>query len=235
MGQVTYHTIAHRERSLIRRAQRGDDAAVETLLEAHAGFLRRMAHHYSRIEGYEFDDAMQEARCGFVIGIRRFDLKTKTRLLTFAAWWMRHYIRRELQNTVGDVRLPVYQQDTMKRRPIRAKRLDVPLRTKDGDGDMTLADLLVANEPAPDDEAHEKRRQRVIKAAVEQALTDLDEREREIARRRLAQHWKDRATLSEIGRRFGISRERVRQVERHVVAKLRLRLAKRGGAKLLAA
>jgi RNA polymerase primary sigma factor len=230
----TYHSIAREERSLIRRAQRGDMRAVETLLTAHAPFINKMAGFYSRVDGYDFDDAAQEARFGFFEGIMRFDLSRKTRLITFAAWRMKHHIRRELQNTVGDIRVPVWQQDRHGMRAIRAKRLNEPIRADDGSL-TTLADKLVSRCQMPDDDVHENRRQATIKKAVTTALKDLDARELLIARERLSRHDMDQTTLLEIGQRFGVSRERVRQIELRAITKLRLKLAKLGGRKLLAA
>lgn len=232
----TYRTIARDERRLIRQAQRGDDSAMRTLLQAHDPFIRSMAIHYSRVQGFELDDAYQEARIGFVDGILRFDLKHKTRLLTYAGWRMKHNTRREMQNAVGDIRLPVWQQEKRGRRPIRAKRLDAPLAEReDGSGEETLADIIAGNYIMPDDDADAKRKQEAFRAAVSKAILTLEPRERVIARERLARHPKDQTTLAEIGKKLGISRERVRQVEKLVALKLRLVLAKTGVRKMLAA
>jgi DNA-directed RNA polymerase sigma subunit (sigma70/sigma32) len=137
-----------------------------------------------------------------------------------------------MQNCIGDIRVPVHAQQRHGMKPIRAARLDAPVRAEEP---TTLLDTVASNDVLPEDGAAESRRQARIKAAYREVIATLDPRERVIAIERLSRPEPDKTTLLAIGNRFGISRERVRQIERVVATKLRLRLAKLGGVKLLAA
>lgn len=238
MTRASYKTMtpAH-ERNLVRRVKRGCEVSARELLEAHAGFLHQQAAHYSLVEGIEFDDALQEARVGFIHGTKRFSTKRGFRLLTYAAHWVRHYCKRAVENSVGDIRIPVHAQQKMKKAtgkftPMRAKRLDARVP---GAEDLCMLDMVPSNDAPPDDAAAESRRRAKIKAAYREAIATLTPRERAIAVERLSRPDPDKTTLEALGIRFGISRERVRQVERETATKLRTRIQKMGGKALLAA
>jgi RNA polymerase nonessential primary-like sigma factor len=162
---------------------------------------------------------------------------SKASILTYAAWWVRHYCKRSVENSVGDIRIPVHAQQKMKKAtgkftPMRADRLDARMPGAD---DVTMLDTIASNDVLPEAAAAESRRQARIRAAYRKVLETLDERERVIAIERLSRPEPDQTTLLAIGNRFGISRERVRQIELDLKTKLRLRIARLGGRELLAA
>lgn len=225
------------ERNLVRRVKRGCEASAREILAAHRGHLHEVAWHYSRVPGYEFEDALQEASAGFIRGVRKFDTSRRTRLLTYAAHWARHHCKRQLENTVGDIRIPVWKQQAMKRAdgkftPFRAARLDAPV---DWVEDVTLGDCVAGNDVLPEDGAAENRRQARMKVAYRELIATLTPLERVIAVERLSRPDPDKTTFQAIGNRFSLSRERIRQVEVRLIAKLRKRATDLGGKKLIAA
>jgi len=105
------------------------------------------------------------------------------------------------------------------------ERRDASLEATTGDGSSTLGDRL-AEEGARQDEVVERDAQRdALSHAVAAATTGLDERERFIVEHRLMADDDSRSSLADVGERFGVSRERARQIECRVKDKLRKRLA----------
>lgn len=106
----------------------------------------------------------------------------------------------------------------------RLKRGDGSLDTQAADSTCSWAEQLPCDGEQPDAAVEQDRMRDDVASAVHQATTDLDERERVIVEQRLMADEGDRLTLVEVGRRFGVSRERARQLEVRVKDKLRRRL-----------
>jgi len=88
------------------------------------------------------------------------------------------------------------------------------------DGDATLLDTLRDENPDQEEDAFQRQRNAKVRDAVQQVWHELDDREREILEERLLCEG-DEATLADLGKRFGLSRERVRQLESRIKMKLR--------------
>ena len=96
------------------------------------------------------------------------------------------------------------------------------------EGATTVLDTLASDEPDAEEEVGRRERIAVVRERIARAMARLDERERAIVRQRLLAEEGARTTLSDLGRSLGISRERVRQLEHRVKAKLRRQLADLG-------
>jgi RNA polymerase sigma-32 factor len=110
---------------------------------------------------------------------------------------------------------------------------DVSLDSKPfDDSSMSLSDLLASTERSQEETLAATERDGHVRAAVQSAMLELDERERYIAEKRLMADHEEELSLAEIGRRLGVSRERARQLEVRTKRKLRRRieeLARRSG------
>ncbi|HOJ12909.1 MAG TPA: RNA polymerase factor sigma-32 [Deltaproteobacteria bacterium] len=102
----------------------------------------------------------------------------------------------------------------------RDQSLDTPMAE---DSDSSFLDFLADTRPGPEDRVIESQRSAFVKRQIESALAKLTEREREIARHRLMAE--QPMTLEDLGRRFSISKERVRQIENAAKGKLKKALA----------
>lgn len=232
----TRSEVIEEERRLIRRVKAGDVRAQRELLVAHHALMAKYARRYSRISGYEFDDAMQQARIGCIDAAMRFNLSRNVRFSTYAAWRIRHHVKRWMQNTVGDIRTPVWRQDRPNHKPMRAARLDAPLRYRgDHEHPDTLADVLPSADMVQDERVNADRIATGAKVIVPELLRGLDHRELAIVREHLCRHKDDQVSLAALGRKIGVSRERMRQVRDALVVKLRQRAKRMGAAELLAA
>ncbi len=243
------------ERRLARLwIDKGDERALGRLVAAHMGLVIRIALEF-RHSGPPMEDLIQEGNLGLTIAARRFDPNRKTRLATYATYWIRACMLEHVVRSHGPVRIGT----TRSQRKIffglgRARRklelsgtsatvdelahalgvgasdleqmtprlngrdvsLDAP---RSPDDRRHMGHSLAAETPSPEDrvagrEVDSERRQR-----LSQGLKVLDSRERLIIQ---ARHLRQRpATLASLGRRFGISRERVRQLELRAKSKLR--------------
>lgn len=109
----------------------------------------------------------------------------------------------------------------------RVERTDGSLDVRVGESqDLALVDTLVGASGDQDEQVDRTRRQEILREAVREATADLSERERVLVQQRLMADREDERTLVDIGEAFGVSRERARQLESNVKAKLRARLAK---------
>ena len=111
---------------------------------------------------------------------------------------------------------PQQVEEIITRLTYRDQSLDTPLAE---DSDASFMDLLADGRSNPEDRVMENEREEYVKSQIQQALSNLSEREQEIARQRLmAEHPQ---TLEDLGRQYNISKERIRQIENNVKNKLR--------------
>ena len=232
------------ERDLAQRWIAGDQEAGARIVEGCLPFVVSIALEYRRW-GVPLEDIIQQGNLGLLKAAEKFDPKRECRLATYAAYWIRAEIREYVVRAFRVVRLGTTKGE---RRALRAYRrtnttdpvalakisglseervrLLLPLLAgrevslDAGTNDMPPAiDRLPTTAMTPEDEAssHEITAQagRAVRAAVE----ELDERERMIVKERLMTE--DPPTLQELGNRLGVSKERVRQLEKRARTKLR--------------
>ncbi len=243
------------ERGLARLWRVNEDtAALGRLVAAHMGLVIRIALEF-RHSGPSMEDLIQEGNMGLTIAARRFDPGRKTRLATYATYWIRACMLEHVVRSHGPVRIGTTRSQRkiffglgrarrkLEREGVQAdseqlasalgvQREDVEsmaprLNGRDGsldgprgfDDRRPMAQGLAEDRPNPEElmagfEEDDQRR-----AQIYEGLKILDPRERAIIR---ARHMRQRpATLACLGKKFGISRERVRQLELRAKAKLR--------------
>lgn len=233
-----------RERELAERWRAGDQAAGAALVQACLPFVMTIAYEYRRW-GLSAEDIVQEGNIGLLKAARRFDPDRGCRLVTYAAYWIRAEIRDYVVRGYRIVRLGsskperralrIYRK-TRERDPktlaalsgLREERveellplllardvsLDAPTETGSTGVDRLAGESLTPEEAAADEQETDRTHR-----ALREAVAELPAREREI----LETRWltEEPLTLEALGRRFGISKERVRQIEER--AKLRMR------------
>ncbi len=175
------------------QAQRRFLAARGRFVHANLRLVLHFAKRYGRSSS--FADRIQEGNIGLMKAADRFDPERGVRFSTYAAWWIRHAIRRSVE---------------------RLDRVDrISLDGEDGDGDR---DCLR-------DESSLERLEAMAyagdHAAVMAAVETLSERERDILRYRFDLPGAEALSFVEIGARHGVSRERARQLTRDAIATLR--------------
>lgn len=204
------------EQALAKRARRGDKRAQELLTKHNLALVVSVAKKYMG-HAVRLEDIIQEGNVGLLKAVERFEPSRGTRFSTYAIWWIRAYVRRFVREQQSAVHVP---GDSLGDRP-RDLSLEAAM---DEDGELTLGDRMASTGPSADEQFLEEE----LKAGVQQALLAVRKRLGglgwDIVRWRLSAH--DPRTLQEIGERWGLSRERVRQVEQSTKRFLRGYLAK---------
>ena len=160
------------------------------------------------------EDLVQEGMLGMYKAITRFDPSLGYKFSTFATWWIRHAVLRAAQNKDRMVRVPVHFLDKHKKPYDGVKLIGMPISIDacmDGeDGEpLGLHGILVAPIEAPDHAIE-------MNARLEQAMEALTEKERGIVSRRYglgAFKATGPKTLDQVGKDYGLTRERIRQIE----------------------
>jgi RNA polymerase primary sigma factor len=200
------------EHALAVRACQGEVAAKQKLVRHNLAFVLAFARKHRRGTA-RLDDLVQEGNLGLVRAVEKFDPHAGYRFLTYAAWWVRAHVGKYLRETASAVR-----PHSSKVAPA-----DVSLHgVVDEEGSPLLERLA---DEAPDVEAvyRSLERDRAVRETVSKLRVRLDGLGWDIVESRLARD--SPATLAEVGRTWGLSRERVRQVEARTRALLRRHLA----------
>lgn len=234
---------------IIRRGKVESESGKQVLTEANLRLVFSIAKGYTN-KGLPFLDLIQEGNIGLMKAVDRFDYKRGYKFSTYATWWIRQAMSRALQDRSRTIRLPCYINETiakliritrdleqkLRREPTTkevAKRmhmtegkvteilkanqsivsLDVPIDDEKGLGDFIADNKTIA----PDDSAMNTQ----LHEQIEDALKGLNPREAEIIRMRFGLEDGREHTLEEVGRKFNITRERVRQIEVKAIEKLK--------------
>lgn len=189
------------EHRLAVEARAGDPAAREALVRHSLGMVVALARK-AGLGVLRLEDVIQEGNVGLIRALESFDPDRGTRFSTYAIWWIRAYIGKYLKEARSSVR-PRSGTNAV---------ADLSLDSRiDDDDDTTHLDRVADPGPGPEDEylAHENRKG--VQDALSVYRKRLGELGWDIIQTRIrvdAPH-----TLEQVGRRWGLSRERVRQVE----------------------
>ena len=254
---MSKHRVLSRddEQDLARRAQQGDEAARHRLAESNVRLVHSIAHKYHDC-GMDHDDLFGYGTEGLLKAIDRFDPERGYKFSTYASYWIRQAITRAICQYSRTIRLPEYLRQDLRQLEDEAGEFlrangDAPtdadlaeltgttterisdLRTvaqvndsldrelSDEDGNATLADILGLDEPGPEELARVALAHRTLWKLMATILP---------ARQLMILIWRastDR-TLESLAEAFGLSRERIRQLECGAVERLEGELYRRG-------
>lgn len=235
------------EHELALRWRTGDQAAGQKMIEACLPFVMTIALEYRRW-GLPLEDIVQEGNIGLLKAAERFDPSRGCRLATYAAYWIRAEIREYVARGYRIVRLGsskserralrVYRR-TREKNPAMLAKLsgltkeraaellpllmarDVSLEAAPDDGFSPL-DRLASGEQSPEDNVAERHERERMSQALRQVVEELSPRERRIVNERWLTD--SPVTLEELGVSFGVSKERVRQIEERAKKRMRARI-----------
>ncbi len=238
------------EVELAQRIRKGDQIALEKLTRANLRFVVSVAKQYQN-QGLSLPDLINEGNLGLIKAAEKFDETRGFKFISYAVWWIRQSILQALAEQSRIVRLPLNQVGSLnkinkelskfeqenERRPSAeelAERLDLPsdkvtdtLRVSgrhisvdapfvEGE-DNNLLDVLV-NDDSPN--ADRSLINESLSREIDRALGTLTERESDIVKLFFG-IGEQEMTLEEIGEKFGLTRERVRQIKEKAIRRLR--------------
>jgi len=235
---------------LARRAQQGDGEARHKLIVSNLRLVVSIAKKYLYY-GLPLLDLIEEGNLGLMKAVDRYDPERGCKFSTYATWWIRQAVTRSLSNQGRTVRIPVYVTDNVARykktaeelyirsgrrpepdevaielgiKPAEAKRLrefveDISpldkLETTDTDDGRGIPESI---EPHRTDKAIA---QFEFDQQMEELMKQLSPRESNILRYRYGLMDGKAHTLEETGREFNLTRERIRQIEKDAMKRLR--------------
>jgi RNA polymerase primary sigma factor len=231
---------AEQELDLSRRAKKGDREARDRLITSNIRLVISIAKRYN---GIPMEDRIQEGIIGLQTAVDKFDPEKGFRFTTYATWWIRRCILREIMNTGNLIRLPVYIHQNRKKferelaspdtSPKKRQRLQALLETTDLnwstlslDAILNLSDshhdaLLIDAIPDPNGiDRDEVIARQVLREQILKLFECLTERERECMILRFGFTDDGAMTLEETSAALGITRERVRQIVLAAIRKI---------------
>ena len=238
------------EVELAQRIRKGDQRALEKLTRANLRFVVSVAKQYQN-QGLSLPDLINEGNLGLIKAAEKFDETRGFKFISYAVWWIRQSILQALAEQSRIVRLPLNQVGSLnkinkalskfeqenERQPSSdelSEMIDVP-KDKISDTLRVLGRHVSVDAPfvegednslpdvLPNTDSPSADRGLVnesLNTEIERALSTLSSREREIIKSFFGIGCQE-MTLEEIGERFGLTRERVRQIKEKAIRRLK--------------
>jgi RNA polymerase primary sigma factor len=256
LRQISTIPLLSREEEveLATRAQAGDQGALEKLIVSNLRYVVSVARRYLGY-GLALADLINEGNIGLIHAIQRFDPSRGVKVITYAVWWIRQAITQAIAEHGGVMALPVKQLEKLRKvfegyrrytqqsgvEPSSAElaaELDLPVDEVESvlhiyrrlsldapigeEGETSFLDVLPSTTSPSGEEAYINA---TLTDDVRELLSQLPPREQQILRLRFGID-EEPKTLEEIGGMLGITRERVRQIEKQAKDRLRQKARK---------
>ena len=238
------------EVELAQRIRKGDRKALEKLTRANLRFVVSVAKQYQN-HGLSLPDLINEGNLGLIKAAEKFDETRGFKFISYAVWWIRQSILQAIAEQSRIVRLPLNQVGSVnkivkiqqqleqenERRPsideiaaivdlpeekvedalkVNTRHISMDAPISDGEENSLLDILPNYDSPMADNELVMES----LRNEINRALLTLSERERHIVEAFFGLNQPE-MTLEEIGEKFGLTRERVRQIKEKAIRRLR--------------
>ena len=249
IGRVSLLTYQE-EVALAKRVEKSDRRAREKLINANLRLVVSIAKKYVN-RGLTLLDLIEEGNIGLMRAVIKYDWRRGFKFSTYATWWIRQAITRAIADQARTIRIPVHMVETINKFnrisrklmqelgrepspeevamemeiPVEKVReivkvsqepasLEAPVGEEE---DSRLGDFIQDASASPTDQAT----QALLKDHIREMLDTLSPREAKVLEYRFGLEDGKQRTLEEVGREFGVTRERIRQIEAKAIRKLR--------------
>jgi RNA polymerase primary sigma factor len=249
IGRVPLLTAAE-EIELAKKAEKGEKRSRDKLTSSNLRLVVSIAKKYVG-RGMSLLDLIEEGNIGLMRAVDKYDWRRGYKFSTYATWWIRQAITRAIADQARTIRIPVHMVETINRfnrtqrrmmqelgreptpeevaavlgidsakarEIIKVSQEPTSLETPVGDEDDShLGDFIQSQGPLPDEQATRE----LLKAHLDEVLDSLSPREKRVLQLRFGLDDGKQRTLEEVGREFGVTRERIRQIEAKAIRKLK--------------
>lgn len=246
-----------------RRCQQGIEESRQHMIVSNLRLVVKIARGYMN-RGLSLEDLIEEGNLGLIRAVEKFDPERGFRFSTYATWWIRQAVERGIMNQSQTIRLPVHIQKEFNIYIRTARKLNQKGRSEagvkaiaevlnkpiervrkimewgkqttstistDDDGDFSVLDYLSDNRETDPAEVLEYVDEWTC---LEPMLEKLSDKQRQVVEYRFGLTGNPPATLEEVGRLIGVTRERVRQIQIEVLQQLRKMYCERLNGRLVA-
>jgi RNA polymerase primary sigma factor len=224
---------ADEEVELARRIKAGDEEALNKLVKANLRFVVSVAKQYQN-QGISLQDMINEGNLGLIKAAKRFDETRGFKFISYAVWWIRQAILQAIADQSRIVRLPLNQVGTINKIKKEIARLEQDMQRP-----PTIEELSEALD-LPEYKISEIMKMNTYTQSIDSpiapdedtkfldtfiypndVLSSLSEKERDIIKLFYGINSTHEYTLDEIGDKYDLSRERVRQIKERALKRLR--------------
>jgi len=249
-AKLSNQSLTPKERQKLQKVYENGVAARKMLIQANGRLVISIASKYTG-HGLSLAELSQEGVLGLIRAIDKFDTSKGVRLSTYASYWIRQSVSRAVAVQTRVIRLPVHKVDhlgkikkvmgQLTQKLGRAPELE-EIAAQTGDAPEQIHELLKdgqetlsLEEPVGDDGAtladfvendltqalEDQVDSTLLEGEIRKALSGLTARESRIVELRYGLRDGQPLTLQDVAERFGLTRERIRQIEKEALAKLR--------------
>lgn len=200
------------EKRLFKKYRKGDEAARNQILESNLKFVFDIARKYTG-RGVAISDLISEGNMGLLKAMEKFDETKGVKFISYAVWWIRQFMQEAIKRNklveLCEIEMSVNNDDAIgKMNPAY-------------DDDRTNSKDKTNYEPSDEDEVVEKEINDTYKEVVNNIMDSLSERERDVIESYYGINDNKELTLFKIGEKYDLSSERVRQIKKTAIRKMR--------------
>lgn len=249
IGRIRLLT-ADEEVDLAQKIEKGNLNAKKKLTESNLRLVVSIAKRYVG-RGLTLLDLIQEGNQGLIRAVEKYDWRRGYKFSTYATWWIRQAITRAIADQARTIRVPVHMVETINKMMRTSRKLmqdlgrdpspeeigkvmelpaskirdvlkisqsitslEAPIGNEE---DSLLGDFIADSAPSPYDTASKQ----LLKENIKEVLNTLSPREASVLVYRFGLEGGRSMTLEEVGKKFGVTRERIRQIEAKALRKLK--------------